>query len=240
MASPAFVQILAIQASDMALSQLDHRNRSHPIRASIAQLEEQRHGVDQQYQTALSNRHELERDRKRLEDAAASLEDKRSALDKKLYGGEVTATKELVVIQDEIASLVKQRTTIEDDELEVMEQLEATEAEVNDFEAKLATIDAELGAARDELDAALAVLDAEVDAEQAKRDELASEANVELLARYEELSRQFGGIAVAQLVNGACDGCNIALSAVAMDLLSKMEDDAVVTCEECGRLLVRP
>ena len=60
-----------------------------------------------------------------------------------------------------------------------------------------------------------------------------------MLASYEELREQFGGQPVARLVGANCDGCHIQLSAVAVDRIGKMPEDAVVTCEECGRLLVR-
>jgi predicted nucleic acid-binding Zn-ribbon protein len=72
-----------------------------------------------------------------------------------------------------------------------------------------------------------------------QRADAAEPASADLLARYEQLSAQFDGVAVARLENGACDGCHIQLSAVAIDRLAKASDDAVVTCEECGRLLVQ-
>ena len=71
------------------------------------------------------------------------------------------------------------------------------------------------------------------------RDEAAAQVPAVLLGRYEELAGQYGGVAVARYVDGRCDGCHIQLSAVARDQLTRAAEDAVVNCEECGRLLVR-
>lgn len=239
MASPAYEQILAVQAHDLTLQQLQHRHRTHPARAQVEALEAERSAVSAERETVASRRHDLERGRKRCEDEASQLEDKRSNLDKKLYGGEVTATKELLAIQEEMAALVGRRTTIEDEELAIMEQLEAVDSELSALDGQLSVIDRNRESAHTELGEALADINLEIERITDERSAAAEPANPELLARYEELREQFDGVAVARLVNGACDGCHIAVSAVAADQMARMDENAVVTCEECGRLLVR-
>ncbi|MDZ7733961.1 MAG: C4-type zinc ribbon domain-containing protein [Acidimicrobiia bacterium] len=59
------------------------------------------------------------------------------------------------------------------------------------------------------------------------------------LEEYEKLRRQLGGIGVAPLEGGTCGGCNLTLSAVERDRIKSEPPDAVIHCEECGRLLVR-
>jgi uncharacterized protein len=52
------------------------------------------------------------------------------------------------------------------------------------------------------------------------------------------LRHDLGGIAVARLVGTNCGGCHLTLSAVELDRIRHEPGDAVVICEECGRLLV--
>ena len=61
----------------------------------------------------------------------------------------------------------------------------------------------------------------------------------ELLARYDALRAQLGGVAVARLVGGRCDGCHLALAQAALERIRLAPPDELVECEECGRLLVR-
>ena len=74
---------------------------------------------------------------------------------------------------------------------------------------------------------------------EAARAEAASAVPVELMTTYEGLRVDFGGVAVARLSGATCDGCHMTMSAVAIDRIKKLPDDAVVTCDECGRLLIR-
>ncbi len=239
MASPAYEQILAIQALDLGLRQLEHRHRSHPIREQLTAIEAELTAVDAESATIEERHHDLERGRKRLEDEAAIISDRRTAIDGKLYGGEVTASKELLALQDEAAMLLAKQTEIEDQELELMEALEGVDGERAEAANRRRELDERRAGVQTELDAALAEIDSEIVDLQRQRVDAVAGADDTLLANYESRKDQFDGVAVARLVNGACDGCHIRLSAVALDQMAKMADDDVVTCEECGRLLVR-
>ncbi len=61
----------------------------------------------------------------------------------------------------------------------------------------------------------------------------------DLLARYEQLRAKLGGTGAARLVGGSCSGCHLALPAMELDRVRKAPPDAVITCEQCGRILVR-
>ena len=121
----------------------------------------------------------------------------------------------------------------------VMEQIEELEEELGSLAERWSQLEGERAAADGELAEAVAELDHEIAGTAAEREAAAGSANKELLARYESLRTQYDGVPLARLVDGRCDGCHIQLSAVAVDQMAKMPEDAVVTCEECGRLLVR-
>ncbi len=239
LASPSYEQILTIQNLDLAMRQLRHKIDNHPARQKMADLS----GRMAEHETSKANteerRHDLERQQKRLGDEVASIEKKRQETDGKLYGGDVTAAKELLALQDEAATLLERQRRVEDDQLLLMEQQESVAEQLSalneigdEFQAEMATL-------QNELTVAIAEFETELEGVASERSSAAGPAVPELLTRYEDLRDQYDGVAVARLVNGRCDGCHIQLSAMAVDQVGKMPDDAVVTCEECGRLLVR-
>ncbi|MDH3682439.1 MAG: C4-type zinc ribbon domain-containing protein [Acidimicrobiia bacterium] len=239
MASPAYEQILEVQALDLNLTQLRHRLVTHPLRQQVAAAQKAVHDVQEVSGEIEDRRHQLDRNLKKLSDEVETIEAKRTQVDGKLYDGSVTGTKELLALQDEAAGLLDRQRGLEDQELEIMEQLELIDAELASARAELETAEAASRNVDDELRAAAAEIEAEIEAVEQERARTAAPAVPELLARYEALSGQFDGVAVARLVDGRCDGCHMQLSAVAVDQLGKAPEDAVVTCEECGRLLVR-
>jgi predicted nucleic acid-binding Zn-ribbon protein len=238
-ASEAYEQILAVQELDLSIGTLNHRVVNHPTRAEVAAVDQRLAASDAEASEVEERRHALTRDQKRLEDEVASIAAKRSDIDAKLYGGEVTASKELLALQDEAATLLERQTGLEDEELDIMERVEAVDAELATISEARSQMEAERAGHQADLDRAVAEIETELATLDQRRTDAAATANAELLARYEELRSLYDGVAVARLDNGRCDGCHIQLSAVAVDQIAKMAEDAVVICEECGRLLVR-
>ncbi len=239
MASQAYEQILQIQGMDLSITQLEHRRDHHPTRTAMAEIEAKMQAHDAEQGEVAERKHDLERQQKRLEDEVALITDKRANIDGKLYGGEVTASKELLALQDEAAALLARQTEMEDDDLVIMEQVEEVDGELSRLAEQRAALEADHTVQEAELAVAVEEIEAELAGLRSQRDAEAGAANVELLQRYEELRDQYGGVAVARLVGASCDGCHMQLSAMAVDQINKMPEDAVVTCEECGRLLVR-
>jgi predicted nucleic acid-binding Zn-ribbon protein len=239
MAAPGYEQLLVVQDLDTAIDQRRHRIEHHPIKAEITSIDAQVAEVASTVEEVESRRHDVERQVKRLADEVALIDDKRAQIDAKLYDGSVTATKDLLALQDEAKMLLDRKTSLEDDELELLETMEQLDAELAPSVAKRA----ELADQRDEREAALTVATAELEAElaatEAERGAAASRVPADLLTHYDRLRSDFGGVAVARLVGSTCDGCHMTLSAVAIDQLKKQPDDAVVTCDDCGRLLIR-
>jgi predicted nucleic acid-binding Zn-ribbon protein len=67
-----------------------------------------------------------------------------------------------------------------------------------------------------------------------KRQRQATLAQPALLKRYDDLSRAKGGLAVAGLRGGKCQGCQLTASG---GLIRAAEEGKLVRCEHCGRFL---
>ena len=231
-------RLLVVQRHDTEADQLRHRLNALPERARLDAKLAEIAALEAQVADLSERRGAIGRDLKRLEDEVAVVEARRAETDAKLYGGAVNAARELQALQDELASLKRRQTSLEDDELELMEAAEPLDADLARLAAEQAAADEEATA----LTAALAEAETSVSA-ALQRALAAREAGVEgiddaLLAEYTRLRSQLGGIAVAPLVGTSCGGCHLSLSAVEVDHIRKTPAGAMVHCEECGRILV--
>ncbi len=231
--------LLSVQEHDTTVDQLGHRRAHLPSRdqlattmGGLAELEAGVAGLE-------ARRHDLAKDQQRLEDEIALLNDKATQHDKTLYSGSIGNPRELQALQDEIGALKRRIRQLEDQEIEVMEQIEPLDAELAQSAARRTELAGQAAALRAQIAEEEVAIDAELDQVRAERDQLAGTVEPDLLAEYERLRPQSGGIAIARLVGGSCTGCHLGLSAVEVDRLRKLPEDAVAHCEECGRLLVR-
>jgi predicted nucleic acid-binding Zn-ribbon protein len=238
MASPAYAQLLVVQGHDTLIGQLRHRHEHHSLRDDLAAVQVQMAEVDVQIEAIKVRRHDLDRERKRIDDEVAKVQSKRDDINRKLYDGSVTATKDLLAMQDEAKSMAKRQSGMEDEELEFMEQIEAVSGELAEAEANRVTLDENAQSVTSELEAALKEIVAQVASETDVRATDVSQVPSELMTEYEKLRGQLGGIAVARLNGSICDGCHMTLSAVTVDRAKHAPEDAVIKCDECGRLLI--
>jgi hypothetical protein len=86
---------------------------------------------------------------------------------------------------------------------------------------------------------AVVEIDAGIVAQSQARVEAAATVPPDLLARYERLRTQLAGTGAARLVAGSCSGCHLSLPAMEVDRIRKAPPDEVITCDQCGRILVR-
>jgi predicted nucleic acid-binding Zn-ribbon protein len=68
---------------------------------------------------------------------------------------------------------------------------------------------------------------------------VAAELPEALLAQYQRLREHNGGIGAAALVGKRCMGCRRELAPSDLNAIKAAPPDAVLRCEECGRILVR-
>lgn len=239
MSDDHFQRLLTVQDHDTRIDQLRHRLEALPERAELAARQKERQAIDQRREAVQLRLLELQRTLKRNEGELTALEERVKRENDRLYSGEVTGTRELLALQDEVDGLRSRCSDMESEALELMETIEAADAELEALVADAAAADAELEAAQQRLGEAEAGVRAEMDQEDAARAAEAEGIPQEALASYESLRSRMGGVAVARLRNGTCEGCHLALSAMELDRIRHAPPDEVCHCEECGRILVR-
>ncbi len=239
MSDDHFQRLLSVQDHDTRIDQLGHRLATLVERAELAARQQARQEIANQREALQVQRLELQRNLKRNEDELAALEDRAKREHDRLYSGEITGTRELLTLQEEVDGLRSRCSDMEGDALALMEEIEQIDAEVEALEKRLEAADAEVTAAQQRLGEAEAVVQAEIDQESAARSTEAADIPEAALSSYEGLRARMGGVAVARLRNGTCEGCHLALSAMELDRIRHAPADEMCHCEECGRILVR-
>lgn len=232
-------QLLEVQVCDTHLSQCAHRRSALPERRQIVEADQVLATVDGRITAQAAVVDEARRNQHRIEGELAAQEARAQNIETKLYDGSVTAVKELQDLQNELETVRRHISGIEDTDLEALETYEAAQAALADLE----TMRSEVLARREQAEMSLTAAATEIDAEAAEvaaaRAVAAEGIPADLLAEYDQLRSSLSGIAIARLVGNRCEGCHLNLSAVEADRVRKLDPSEPVHCEECGRLLVR-
>ena len=202
----------AIEASRTALADLN------------GQLSEQR-GVFE----------DVERDIKRLE-SDVELVEKRLEKDQERLN-QSSNPKDIAGIEHEIESLRARLSSLEDSELELMEQRDTAAAQLADLEQRRVEAEQELEKTKAGITSELEALKNENSELLAKIETLKTQLPTELAELFEKkLAR---GAAVGRLVGSSCSACNMSLNSTAMAEINRVPADELATCSECSAILVR-
>lgn len=235
----AFDVLLHLQEIDTTLDQLRHRRETLPERAAVSSARTAAAGAGVAVDETFARLHELSSREKALEDEAATLADKITHVDRMLYGGTIKAAKELEAYQADLDSLKGRAGVLDEQILEVMEQVEPVEAELTTRKAEREAADSALEHAEEALLVAEAEIDAEIGNVEAERAQVASEVLADALELYQQLRTRLGGVGAARLVGARCEGCHLEIPSAQLEGVRRAPDEEVVTCPECGRILVR-
>jgi predicted nucleic acid-binding Zn-ribbon protein len=231
-------RLLDVQAHDTRLGQIAHRRRTLPEHGEVERLGTRLGLVADDLVAARTVASDIEREVGKAEADVEQVRQRARRDRARLDSGQGSA-KDLQAIQHELETLAQRQSVLEDVELEVMERLEAAQARVAEVESERERLSVELAAATNARDAALATLDDEARKETADRANAAAGVPGELLALYEKVREQAGGVGAARLHQRRCEGCRLELNTTDIGRFAAAAPDAVLRCEECRRILVR-
>lgn len=229
--NPAF-QLSRLQKIDTELDQITQRQQD------IARL-------IQDDSQVVEVHHRLELAEKELKDcmkALKQIEDKNNQHQLKLqedeyalYGGKIRLPRELQDLQNEIASLKRQISSLDEDQFNTMMQME-------DLEKQKAIVLAELAEMQSIFATRVAGLKGESSSLEKKTENLTTERNAAVqnldainLEKYETLRKSKRGLAVALVTEQACTACGATLTPA--DWQAARSPQRLVLCSSCGRIL---
>jgi len=235
-ASPADQRrLVEVAELDARIRQADHARRNPPQAARVQELLAHRQTLSQELRTRLGARDDLRTELSRIESDVAMV-DARSARDADRLASS-SNPKEAQGLESELASLARRKSDLEDGELEVMERLEQADAAVAEQEALISSTNSEGADLSAEAKRIVAEATAAFDAATRDRAAIASSVPAELLAYYDRLAVRSSGAAL--LLRRTCEGCRMVLAGTDLQVLRQAAEDQIVTCPECGCILVR-
>ncbi len=176
---------------------------------------------------------ELKRQQHSAEWEIDDITTKLSTAEEQLYSGRIRSPKELASLQHEVEGLKAKRNQLEDKALEIMGQVEHTEASGTAISDELKIVEAEWQSQQQQLSTDMERLKTILADLEQKQQLHSTKIDHPAVEFYYELKKQKGQ-AVAKVEQGLCRGCRISLPTAE---LQRARSGNLVQCGSCGRLL---
>lgn len=236
---PADLQgLLAVQDMDTRADQLKHRRSHLPEREAVAEIDRNVAALESDLAAVAAQREAAVGRQSELESELAATEERAATVNRRLYSGEVSASRELQAMAADVDVLKARSSELEDAILGVLEEIEPLDARLGELSASIGSLQEKRVASAGALEEAEGALDSEMAQVEAERSRAAGSVDPALLATYERLRQKLGGVGVARLSGGRCEGCHLSLPATELDRIRRLPPGELVTCDQCGRILV--
>ncbi len=158
-----------------------------------------------------------------------------SRAESSLYGGQVHNPKELQDLQNDVVSLKRHLSSLEERELESMVAVEDLDRGLASARADLEKLQANLGVQHKDLLDKNGRLMKELDKLREERQATIKAMEPTHLSGYEALRKTKKGLAVAEVTDNACSACGSTLNAAIQQ--SARSNTHLVHCPTCNRIL---
>lgn len=222
---------------DLRLAGLTHRRSALPEQAALDELEAERRSAVESAARARIHVEDLDRAIAKLRSDLDAVR-RRRASDADMLGAGGVSERQATELEYELRSLARREETLEGELAELGERHEAVAADVRHSGAVISDLDAQLGMARTVRDTALADLEDAVTETMAERARSAEEFPADLLNLYAR-SVESAGVGAAILNGGRCSACAMDLDRRSISVFRSSPKDEVLTCPECGVIVVR-
>ncbi len=176
---------------------------------------------------------ELEVEKKKLEVEAQAKRDLIAKFRTQQF--QTRKNEEFQALTNEIKHAEADIQSIEDRELEIMEQAETLKAEITTADKAFSQTKTQIAGRLSDVDAKVAAIEKQLAELEADRTLLAGKIDEDLLNRYERLFASKGDAAIVPLEHEVCMGCHMKITTqTAVRVKGEKE---IVSCEQCGRLL---
>ena len=228
-------QLIQFQELEMETAKLKQLITEMATGKSLETLRDEILQLSQTVSQERINLEELEREQSRILGDLKLVED-RIARDKDRLN-KTAVSRDAIGIQHELETLGKRKSELEDMEIAVLEKLEASKKIVEANTSLKAELEQKFIDSKEQLRERLTAEKATYDSKLASAKAISDGLDPELMGLYEK--KRARGVAVGRLLRNTCGACNMGLTAAAThDLLCRPADE-LITCPECGAILVR-
>ncbi|WP_347107682.1 C4-type zinc ribbon domain-containing protein [Paenarthrobacter sp. S56] len=231
------LKLLELQGLDAKLKSLAGRRKVLEADPRITDLQDALNVANGELGAAKLAVHDAEAELRRSEADVEQVVSRIERDEARLNSG-TGLSKDLVALQNDIASLNKRRSDLEDVELEILERLDSLRERQAAQQAIVDDIQGSFGSIRAELDQQIAEISAEETVVRGERGAFAGTLDQNLLAIYEKtIARR--GVGAARLFHGKSEGSGMTLSPGDLAEVKAAAEDDIVFCPDSGCILVR-
>jgi predicted nucleic acid-binding Zn-ribbon protein len=189
--------------------------------------------AQKQLELEQKRREELKSRQRSAEWEIDDISTKLAVAEEQLFSGRVKNPKELTSLQHEVEALKDRRNRLEEKALEIIDQVEESEASVAKINSQLEKLTADWQRQQKQLGDEMTRLKATLVDLRTRRQLAIGEVDPSAFEFYQDL-RKGKGIAVARVEQGICRGCRISLPTTD---LQQARGGKLVQCSSCGRIL---
>ena len=231
------VTLLELTELDAELSRLAHRAAHLPEQQHLDEVRSRERSAADRLAALGILIADLDAEVARLESEVDAVR-KREDRDRGLLDSGSVNPKQLEELQHELDTLERRQGSLEDSLLEVMERREQLAAEHAGEQAVVAGLRDDLVLAEEVHARVLAEIEATRTERVARRSELVSGLDADLVKLYERQAAT-SGVGAGRLAGGRCGACRIELDRGELARITAAADDEVLRCSECGAILLR-
>ncbi len=231
MINPTVEALLVLQERDVRVTALSAELEDSP--EQIAAVDAELAAKQAKFEEIKNRTRLIEADRKKID---LDVQSKQAAIAR--YRSQQQTTRkneEFAALNHEIEHTEKEISALEDQELELMEAYDKGLATVALGQKELAQAQEKAKLKKAELEKRAAVVAADMAAAKEKQAEAEKAVPEEAASRYRRILKSKKDVAIVPIHSGACGGCHMKLTS--QTVLSAKGAEALVACENCGRLV---
>ncbi|GAW90934.1 zinc ribbon domain-containing protein [Calderihabitans maritimus] len=202
-------------------------------------LEKEKH-VMEKIRADLTERREalrrLSRELRQRELDAKEVGEKIKRLEQKLYEGNITNSRELKSLEENLRWVKQEQEEIEEEIINMALQEEQLEEELRKAEQEFQQLEQTYSAALEEYHRWKQELEEEMRRIEVSHHQIIFQIDKDLLKLYKKMRPKYGERVVARVENQTCTGCRVQIPTSLLQALRRQTD--LIRCENCGRLLL--
>jgi predicted nucleic acid-binding Zn-ribbon protein len=227
--------LLELQKIDIDIDEEEKKKRNLPL--TVEGITKKIQGLKDSLKSKNENYKKLQVKLKRIELDLTEQSNKIKKHQEDLYGGKISDIKELKQIQKVIANYQKEKDSIEEDVLDLMEEMENLDKSIGHLDEDLKAKEKEFKKRKEEMDSSRLIIEENMNSLNIKRKETLNKiTDNRLLKEYELLRKEKGGKAIMEVDGSICPGCYLDLPSDAIYQLKK--NRKIIICPNCSRILI--
>lgn len=223
--------LIKLQDCDNRISVLDDRKKEGPIR--IRKLEEELRADEVRFQKEYDRLDQLKKDIRSIEQDIQELDSRTEKSRIKLDN--VKSNKEYTAALKELDKLNKNKSLMEDKDIQHMEEIEELEKRCLEYRDEQAGLKKRTESDRNEIETEMEELEKEMELFEKRKKEFCQAIDQDLLSKYSYLREKRGGLAIGPVVGGICQACNIRIPPQRFNELIK--GLSLMICPNCQRII---